>query len=540
MVTRFDTDHLRRGTEALSGFVTGARVLGAAGLLTPMRPDVALRAALALAREGLSPAAALAYSAARYPDRLAVLDERGTLTFPEASLEADRLAGVLEAGGVRAGDRVGLLSANHRGFLLATAALSSLQADVLLLNAASSGREVGRLLDSEQISHLVHDGALPVPERDRTSLHRLGEGPYASRRGGRSLLGGLPGRVLRPSRYVLMTSGTTGRPKGAARPVPLSLDPLVAMLSRLPLKVNDVTMIASPLFHAWGFAHLGLGLALSSSLVLRPRFDAEATLSAVAQHRVRVLVAVPVMLQRLVELPEATRRRYDTSSLEVVASSGSALPGDLATRVMDTFGEVLYNLYGSTEAAWATVAGPSDLRAHPRTAGRPPRGSRVLVVGDDGRPVGPATTGRILVSNSMVRRAADADAAGFVATGDLGHLDGNGLLFVDGRQDDMVVSGGENVYPDEVEEVLLSHPGVLEAAVAGVPDEEFGARLRAAVVTAPGHELSEDELRAFLRERIARFKVPRDIVFLSSLPRTATGKPRRRSIREAGGQDAVS
>ncbi len=538
----FEPPSPRRGVEALSGVLTGLQVLGGAGLLRPMRPDVAARGVLALARDGLSPAAALGYSAARFPDRLAVVDDRGTLTFPEARLEADRLAGVLEAGGVRAGDRVGLLSANHRGFLLATAALSSLQADVVLLNAAASRRELAAVLCGEHIAHLVHDGRLdPLPGAPDTLVHPLSWQPLPPGREGRPLLSGVPRRFRRPSRYVLLTSGTTGRPKGAARSVPLSLDPLVAMLSRLPLRVNDVTMIASPLFHAWGFAHLGLGLVLSSTFVLRTRFDAEATLAAIAQQRVRVLVAVPVMLQRLVELPEATRRRYDTSSLEVVASSGSALPGELATRVMDAFGEVLYNLYGSTEAAWATVATPSDLRADPRTAGRPPRGSRVLVVGDDGAPVAPGTTGRILVSNSMVSRpVAGTDRGGFVATGDLGHLDATGLLFVDGREDDMVVSGGENVYPDEVEEVLLSHPGVLEAAVVGVPDEEFGARLRAAVVAAPGHEPSEEELRAFLRERVARFKVPREIVFLPSLPRTATGKPRRRSIREPDRRDGAT
>jgi len=328
---------------------------------------------------------------------------------------------------------------------------------------------------------------------------------------------------------VLLTSGSTGAPKAAARSIPPTLDPLVALLTRIPLRSRDVTLVASPLFHAWGFGHLGLGLALSSTLVLHRRFDPIETLAAVEHHRVRVLAVVPVMLKRLVELPEETRRCYDTSSLEVVASSGAHLPGPLAQRFMDAFGDVLYNLYGSTEAAWGAIATPDDLRAAPGTAGTPPWRTDVRIVDGDAADVAPGRSGRILVRNRMLlehytdglhRPRYD----GFLPTGDMGHLDEVGRLFVEGRQDDMIVSGGENVYPQEVEELLAGHPDVADVAVVAVDDPEFGQRLRALVVRRPGAALSSGDVKAYVRDRLARYKVPREVRFLDKLPHNEVGK----------------
>jgi len=503
-----------------------------------MRPDILARAVLAIAREGLSPAAAYEYGAARFPHATALVDDRGALTFGEAAREISSLASAFQTAGVGDDDRVGVLCRNHRGFVLTTAALSSLGADVILLNVSSSAPEIDGVLRHERLTLLIHDDEFNAQLAEtRSNVHRVvtwhehaGE-PIESlddlARATRRKLRSAPSPR---SRYVLLSSGTTGTPRGTARVAPLSLDPLVALLSRIPMRVRDVTLIASPLFHAWGFGNLALAMVLSSTIVLQNRFDAEATLAAISRHNVRVLIAVPVMLQRLVELPDRTRRRYDTASLEVVATSGSALPGDLAVRFMDSYGDVLYNVYGSTEVAWASIATASELRAAPRTAGRPPLATKVRIVDQDGSPIPNGHVGRILVRNALTSVEREGNAGrkvpkGFAATGDLGHFDEDGRIFVDGREDDMIISGGENIYPQQVEDVLALHPAIREAAVVGVPDTEFGQRLRALVVRRTGFDLTEADVQAFVRQRLARYKVPREVLFVEELNRTATGKP---------------
>jgi fatty-acyl-CoA synthase len=294
--------------------------------------------------------------------------------------------------------------------------------------------------------------------------------------------------------------------------------------------------VAAPLFHSWGFAHYTMGLILGTTYVLRRKFDPESTLAEVARTRADVLAVVPVMLQRILELPEETRRKYDVSSLKVVAASGSALPGDLATNWMDHFGENLFNLYGSTEVAWASIATPEDMRAAPGTAGRPPRGTVVHLYDQDARLVPHGETGRIFVGNDMLFEGYTGGGTkdvidGLMATGDVGRFDAEGRLFVEGRDDEMIVSGGENVFPAEVEDLLVRHDGVQDAAAIGVEDTDFGQRLRAFVVLSPGAALSEDDLKAHVKRNLARYKVPREIVFIDELPRNATGKVLKRELK---------
>jgi fatty-acyl-CoA synthase len=258
----------------------------------------------------------------------------------------------------------------------------------------------------------------------------------------------------------------------------------------------------------------------------------------VAQHQATVLAVVPVMLQRIMGLPEEVRRRYDTLSLRVVAVSGSALPGELAIRFMDAYGDVLYNLYGSTEVAWASIARPEDLRAAPTTAGRPPFGTVVKVVDADGREVPTGQPGRIFVGNSMLFSGytgggTKAVLDGLMSSGDTGHFDEQGRLFVDGRDDDMIVSGGENVFPREVEDLLADHPAVAEASVIGVADDHYGQRLKAFVVVRQGERVDAETIKAYIRSRLAGYKVPRDVQFLDELPRNATGKVLKRDLRVA-------
>ena len=509
------------------------------GLARPVRPDVVARAGLALLRDGPSAAAAFGIGAARFGSAPALVDERGILDFSALSSRTQALAAALAGRGVGPHDRVALLCRNHRGLVEAMAALSGLGSDILFMNTSWAGPQLSHVLAAEGATGIVYDeefgdsvaAALKGTDLPRFVAWHSTPTPWPTLD---DLIAGGTQRVFRLaprrlSRFVVLTSGTTGAPRGAARGVSRELDAVVGLLARIPFRLRDVTLISSPLFHAWGLGTVGIGIGLSATLVLERRFDPESVLAAIERHRVRVLVVVPVMLQRILELPIETRRGYDTSSLEVVASSGSALRGSLALRFMDAFGDIVYNVYGSTEAAWASIATPGDLRAAPGTAGLPPIGTELRIVDELGLPVERGRSGRILVRNRMLLdRYTSGDhypvMDGRAATGDLGHLDQLGRLFVDGREDDMIVSGGENVYPQEVEDLLAGHPAIVEAAVVGVPDPEFGQRLRALVVRRPGRELSAAEVRAFVRERLARFKVPRDVEFVDALPRNETGK----------------
>ena len=339
----------------------------------------------------------------------------------------------------------------------------------------------------------------------------------------------------RNGRVVILTSGTTGAPKGAQRSQPESLEPLVAILSKIPLRLRDRTLIAAPLFHAWGYAIWTMGLALSQTIVLRRRFEPEEMLEAIERDGCSTVCLVPVMLQRTLELAPEEIARHDLSNVRIIAASGSALPGELATRAMDTFGDVLYNYYGSTEVAWATIATPADLRAAPGTAGFPPLGTVVRLFDEHDREVPPGERGRIFVANGMLFDSYTGGGskprlANLMGTGDVGHFDAAGRLFVDGRDDEMIVSGGENVFPREIEDLLHRHEAIEEAAVVPVADDEFGQRLCAVVVLRAGHELGEGDVKEYVKHNLARYKVPRDVRFVATLPRNATGKVLKRDL----------
>jgi len=525
-----------------------ARTLLDTGMLAPSRPDRALRSLSALRRWGATPAAAYMGAAARYPDRLALIDERGTLTFSEVHRRTNALARELARAGIGEGDGVAIMCRNHRGFVEATVACSKLGASALYLNTAFAGPQITDVLAREQAKAVVYDEDFENLVAEGAA-ERLRFVAWCAREDRRPPAGADPrledliargedsdlAPPIERGRVVILTSGTTGTPKGAARKQPDSLEPAAALFSKIPLRARETTMVAAPMFHSWGFAHFTLALPLASTLVLRRRFDPEETLRACAQTRTTTLAVVPVMLQRIMELGPETISRYDLSALRVIALSGSALPGELATRAMDAFGEVLYNLYGSTEVAWATIATPEDLRAAPGTAGRPPRGTVVKLLDEQGREVPPGEPGRIFVANEMMFDGYTGGGgkeiiAGLMSTGDVGHLDAGGRLFVDGRDDEMIVSGGENVFPREVEDLLSDHAEIAEAAVVGVPDPEFGQRLKAFVVPANGTSLDEAGVKDFVKGNLARYKVPREVVFVEELPRNATGKILKREL----------
>jgi acyl-CoA synthetase (AMP-forming)/AMP-acid ligase II len=522
------------------------KVFSDVGLLRPMRPDKLARVAERYIRWGAAPALGSAANAITHPDGTAIIDEAGALTWMETHRRSNALARALRDEGIGLGDGVAIMCRNHRYFIEATMACSKLGALALYLNTAFAGPQLADVMEREEPKTLIYDqeftdllsdikGRLrryvawedEVDEVDETTVEELISGAHGDDLEAPSEQG----------RYIILTSGTTGTPKGAQRSQPEGLSALAALFSKIPRRYGETAMIAAPLFHSWGFLHFMLSLPTVATMVLRPRFDPEDTLRAVAEHRTRVLAVVPVMMQRILALPEEVRRRYDLSSLEVTAASGSSLPGELATRWMDEFGDNLYNLYGSTEVAWASIATPEDMRAAPGTAGRPPRGTVIRIVDEDGNDVEPGETGRIFIGNQLAFEGytggGDKEHLGdLLSSGDVGHFDEDGRLFIDGRDDEMIVSGGENVFPREVEDLLADHEAVHEAAAIGVDDEDFGQRLIAYVVKAEGKEASEEDLKGYVKQNLARYKVPREIVFVDELPRNATGKVLKRELAE--------
>jgi fatty-acyl-CoA synthase len=521
------------------------RVFADAGLIRPIRPDRLLKIGERYVRLGASPALGSVANAITDPDRTAIIDEAGTLTWEQTHRRSNALARSLRDQGVGVGDGLAIMCRNHRYFIEATMAASKLGAVALYLNTAFAGPQLSDVVEREGPSALIYDQEFTDLLSEVTgSLRRFvawedEEGTDETTV--EQLISGSHGDELEPpeeqGRYIILTSGTTGTPKGAQRSQPEGLDAIAALLSKIPRHSHETVMIAAPLFHSWGFLHFMLSLPTGATMVLRSRFDPEEILQTTAEHRARVLAVVPVMLQRIVNLPEEVRRRYDLSALEVTAVSGSALPGELATKWMDEFGDNIYNLYGSTEVAWASIATPEDMRAAPGTAGRPPRGTVVRIVDEDGNDVEPGETGRIFIGNQLAFEGytggGDKEHLGeLLSSGDVGHFDEDGRLFIDGRDDEMIVSGGENVFPREVEDLLSDHEEVIEAAAIGVDDEQFGQRLRAFVVKEDGASVSEEDLKTHVKSNLARYKVPREIVFVDELPRNATGKVLKRELAE--------
>jgi acyl-CoA synthetase (AMP-forming)/AMP-acid ligase II len=528
--------------------------LTSAGVIRPQRPDRTARVAVAFLRWGPTPAAGYASNAARYPDDTAIVDELGTLTFKEVHERTNALAHALRDDGIGLGDGVAIMCRNHRGFIDAYVAVSKLGANALFLNTAFSGPQITDVAKREEPKAIIfdHEFADLVKDAGRrrkryVAWHDPEDGEPKDPRLEDLIARGSTASLTPPAdrgKAIILTSGTTGTPKGASRSQPKSLDPAAALLAMIPLKARERTMVAAPMFHSWGFVHFTLGMLLSSTLVLHRKFDPEQTLSLTAQHECTALVVVPVMIQRILDLDDEILDRYDLSRLRVVPVSGSALPGPLAEKWMDHFGDNIYNLYGSTEVAWATIATPSDLREAPGTAGRPPHGTVVKLYDDDGSPVTePGETGRIFVGNDMqfegyTGGGGKDEIDGLLASGDVGHFDEQGRLFVDGRDDDMIVSGGENVFPAEVEDLVSGMDEVAEVAVFGVDDEEFGQRLKAVVVKRDGASLSEDDVKRHVKSNLAGYKVPREVEFVDELPRTSTGKVLKRELKGDDEEDA--
>jgi fatty-acyl-CoA synthase len=513
------------------------------GLLGPEPPQRVAQLLIGFQRYGLLGGSVVA-AGLRHGDRAVIIDERGELSYKELDERTNALANAWRKHGLEAGEGVAILARNHRGFLEAVFGAAKCGARIVLLNTSFAGPQIREVAQREGTDLLVYDdeysevlAGIDDPPRGRfrawadepgdDTLDALIDGTDRS----------APPKPAESPRITILTSGTTGTPKGAPRSEPRSLSLIGGLLSKVPFRAREVTEMCVPMFHALGFMQTIVGVGLGSTLVVRRRFDPEVTLDSLEEHRATAMVVVPVMLSRLADLGAEQVKQRDTSALRIIFVSGSALGADLAKRATDLFGPVIYNLYGSTEIAYATIATPEDLREEPSSVGKVVRGSIIKLLDEDGKEVGSGESGRIFVGNLSqfegYTGGGNKDIVeGLMASGDVGHFDSEGRLYIDGRDDEMIVSGGENVFPAEIEELLTAHESIQEAAAIGVDDEKFGQRLKAFVVLRKGSELSEDEIKDYVKDNLANYKVPREVVFLDELPRNPTGKVLKRELEE--------
>ena len=514
------------------------------GMVGPELPHRLAQLLQAFERFGLL-GGAISAGAIRHGNRVALIDELGELTYKELDERSNALANAWRERGLEPGEGVAILTRNHRGFIDAVFAAAKCGSRIILLNTSFAGPQIREVAGREGTDLLVYDdeyaemlGDVELPRgRWRAWTESDGGGDDTIE----SLIeAGEPKAPPKPGatpRITILTSGTTGTPKGAPRSEPRSLALIGGLLSRVPFRARETTELCVPMFHALGFMQAVVGIALGSTLVVRRRFDPEATLQSLDEHGATAMVVVPVMLRRLVDLGEEEIARRDLSALRIIFVSGSALGAELAKQALRSFGPVVYNLYGSTEVAYATIATPEDLQDDAGSVGKVVRGSVIKILDDDGNEVPAGETGRIFVGNlsqfeGYTGGGSKDEVGGLMSSGDVGHFDDDGRLFIDGRDDEMIVSGGENVFPAEVEELLSGHEKIEEAAAIGVDDEKFGQRLKAFVVLRGDSELSEGDVKGYVKDNLANYKVPREVVFVDELPRNSTGKVLKRELEE--------
>jgi fatty-acyl-CoA synthase len=519
------------------------------GVVGPELPHRVAQLLIGFERYGML-GGAITAGAIRHGDRLAIIDERGELTYKELDRRSNALANAWRERGLEAGEGVAILVRNHRGFLEALFAGAKCGARVILLNTSFAGPQIREVAEREGTELLVYDDeysetleGIDDPPRGRFRA-------WVDEEGAEDTLDALiegaddsaPPSADEVPKITILTSGTTGTPKGAPRSEPRSLGLIGGLLSKVPFRARQTTEMCVPMFHALGFMQAMVAIGMGSTMVVRRRFDPEKTLESLEEHNADAMVVVPVMLRRILDVGEEKIKEHDLSSLKIIFISGSALGAELAERSLEVLGPVVYNLYGSTEIAYATIATPEDLKTDSSTVGKVVRGTVVKIYDDDDKEVSSGESGRIFVGNSSqfegYTGGGNKDVIdGLMASGDVGHFDDDGRLYIDGRDDEMIVSGGENVFPAEVEELLARHESIDEAAAVGVDDEKFGQRLKAFVVLKGDASVSEDDVKKYVKENLANYKVPREVVFVDELPRNHTGKILKRELLEQSEED---
>jgi long-chain acyl-CoA synthetase len=478
-----------------------------------------------------------------------------------------RAASGFAAAGVGQGDCVAILMRNDFPFLVASLAAVRLGAYAVPLNWHFAPDEIAYVLADCRPKVLVAHTDLLGP-LDRAVLAgitvvavavpaevRAAYAPAASQAATAShqvadwqewLRRQLPysGPAMPPTQSMIYTSGTTGRPKGVRRLPPTpeqqkGIDEARRMVNGLDPGVR--ALMPGPLYHSAPNSFALRAVRVADCLVLMPRFDAEQCLALIERHRITTTFMVPTMFVRLMKLPEATRRRYDISSLRYVIHAGAPCPPDIKRAMIAWWGPIIWEYYGATEIGAVTIISSPEWLQKPGSVGRATPGATLSIQDEAGRELPPNTVGEVFARlsyypdftyHNQPEKRAEVGRGDLVTCGDMGYLDTDGYLFLCDRKRDMVISGGVNIYPAEIESVAVSMPGVKDCAVFGVPDAEMGETLLAVVEPVPGAALTPEAIRAFLRERLAGYKVPREIEIRTGLPREDSGKIFKRRLRD--------
>ena len=520
------------------------------GMMWDLRPAGVGHLVQMLGADYQNPSAVFTFHAKNQPDRVAVRFRGHATTYAELDDHIDRIASGLVARGLERRQAVLVMMKNRPEMLELGAAAGRAGAACVNVSWRSTPSELQYLVGNSGARFVFFEHDLwPTLERaiDKIDLPRE---RFVS------VGGDIPG-LLRyedvlssdkravegddeAAAVVTYTSGTTGKPKGAVRRFPREMYvQILELIAATPIRTTDVHLVVCPLYHMTAYAFTTLTHLVGGTVVIADEFKPESFLELVEQERVNTTAMVPTMLQRLMALGDDTIRAHRTRSLRAIFCGGAQLPGGLAVHAMDVLGDIIFNFYGATETGIVTLASPADLRAAPGTIGPIVPANDVLLLDDQKNRVKDGEVGELFVKNAMLVAGyhGNPDAmresmhGGHFSVGDLARRDPDGRYFIEGRKRDMVISGGVNVYPAEVENALEEHPQVFEAAVIGVPDPEWGERVKAFVVPRRGERLDAEQLKHFLRERIAGPKIPREYAFIDALPRNPTGKVLKNELR---------
>ncbi len=539
-----------------------AKVFRSAKVAAPVRPASLAQFIKAARLTKVGPHLAIMFHAASHPDKEAIVEygEQGVrrLTWGELDATVNRLAHALAARGAGSGSRVAIMLPNGIEFLLAQQALARLGATAVQIGYRLKPGEIAFILsNSEPHATIVQASFLPTMREARVQAGGKG-GPMIACGGDvptdaadviewdRALASQspeLPPRVRGGDGggVIVYTSGTTGKPKGANRSWKRTgFESVGDMIYQCGMRADDRQLVVCPLYHSAAPAFVAISLALGATVVLQNHFDPEQALSIIEREKITCTLMVPTMMIRICALPKPTLDKYDTSSLRWVMSGAAPLTTDAARRFMERFGPILWNFYGSTETGLVSMAGPGDHLTRPGTIGKALRGNDIRLLDDKGHEVRRGEVGELYARNATLMTGYhgndgatnDAKRDGFYSVGDLGRVDDDGYYYLESRKHDMVISGGVNIYPREIEDHLQTHPGILEAAVIGVPDPEWGETLHAFVVRRAGAHVSDNDVIDYCRKELADYKRPRKVTFLAELPRNPTGKVLKRELRD--------
>lgn len=490
------------------------------------------RLSASLLIEGTNLMALLRFAAVQYKNQIAIVDERETVSYEDLYRQSQRLAERLQADfRMKTGSKCAFLCRSHAAFVRALCAASRIGSRLFLLNpemttaqfaALAAKHQFDFLIYDREAAHLIGDGG-KFDWKNKSLVTYDAENPSVENNSKKENPRRTKIKRASSGEIIVLTGGTTGTPKTARRKPSIFnfLNPFFALLTELQLDKYQSVYIATPAYHGFGIAAIIIGMILGEKIFLRSRFDAAEACALIEKNRIEIVTVVPLMLQRMLNFDAEALR-----SIECIISGGAALNPALVESTFELLGDKLFNLYGTSEAGFSVIATPEDLRRAPDTIGRKIAGVKLVILNENDKPLPVGTVGKICIK-SLWSVKSDKN---FVETGDLGMQDENGYLFLRGRTDEMIVSGGENVYPIELENILAKHPFVQQSAVIGVPDREFGQRLKAFIVPASGAKITEAEIKNWLAARVARFQMPVAVEFLDKLPITAISKINKKAL----------